>query len=131
MPGLLMAKAGEEDLQTTKDFMNACEMALEGAKFSMMSPEENWMELDDEEEDKQEILRIRKRIAKEERISEDAVDNRILMYEFLQGKFQAASCNWRRVVWGADILIENVCDPTEDHIAFYPGFELFHVSPEM
>lgn len=35
-----------------------------------------------------------------------------------------------RVIFGYQILLDNACDPTEDHLAFYPGFELFHVAPE-
>lgn len=122
-----MTKADQNDLQSTKDFMNACELALESGKFSLSCPEDNWEDLDEEDEDRILIERIKRNLEEEEGGS---VDNRILMYEFLKKKFATASCNWRRVLWGADMLIENVCDPMEDHLAFFPGFELFHVAPE-
>lgn len=122
-----MAKADKEDIQSTNDFFNHCELALETSKFSLACPEDNWTDLDDEDEDKIQILKIKKRLEEEE----GSVDNRVLMYEFLVEKFKTVSCNWRRVVWGADSLIETVCDPQLDHLAFYPGYELFHVAPEM
>ncbi len=127
---MTVAKADKDDLQTTLDFLNACETALEKQKFSFNNPQDNWEDFDDGDEDKILILQLKKRVAKEERIALEDVDNRIVMYEFLQEKFNAASCNWRRVYYAADILIQNCCDPTEDHLAFYPGFELFHVAAE-
>lgn len=121
-----MAKADHDDLQTTEDFLNACELALESSRFSMLNAADNWEDLDEEDDERKLIEKIKENLE----LEEGTVDNRILMYEYLQAKFKKASCNWRRVVWGADILIDNVCDPMEDHLAFFPGFELFHVSPE-
>jgi hypothetical protein len=37
---------------------------------------------------------------------------------------------WRRVVWAADLLIEQCCDSTEDHLAISPYFQELHVAPE-
>lgn len=122
-----MAKASKEDFNSVHAFMNACELCLEKEKFSFQAPEDNWEDLDDEDEDKQLILRIKKELEEDE----GEVDNRILMYEFLVRKFRQASCDWRRVYWAADILIDNVCDPTESHLAFYPGYDLQHVAAEM
>jgi hypothetical protein len=119
MPKMKVAKADNEDLETTSEFLNACELVLESGRFSLSSAE-----------DKELIIRIRRGVAEEEGISEGDVDNRILMYEFLKKKFKKASCNWRRVYYAAEILIENVCDPTESHLAFHPSFETFHVMPE-
>jgi hypothetical protein len=130
MPKMKVAKADNEDLETTSEFLNACELVLESGRFSLSSAEDNWEDMDDEDEDKELIIRIRRGVAEEEGISEGDVDNRILMYEFLKKKFKKASCNWRRVYYAAEILIENVCDPTESHLAFHPSFETFHVMPE-
>lgn len=127
---MTIAKADKDDLETTIQFLNAAELALDRDKFSFQSAEDNWEDLDDEDEDKILILKIRKNIAEEEGKDEDRVDNRILMYEFLQAKFAKCNCNWRRVYYAADSLIDFCCDPTEDHLALYPGFELFHVSTE-
>lgn len=123
-----VAKADREDLDAVRAFMNAAEMSLERAKYSVLAPEDNWEDLDDEDEDKQLILKIKRELQEDE---SDEVDNRVLMYEFLVRKFQAASTSWRRVFWAADILIDNCCDPTEDCLAYYPGIEIKHVSPEM
>lgn len=123
-----VAKADKEDFDAVLGFMNAAEMSLERAKFSFLSPEDNWEDLDDEDEDKQLILKIRKELQEDE---SDEIDNRVLMYEFLVRKFRSASSAWRRVYWAADILIDNVCDPTEDCLAYHPGIEIQHVSPEM
>ena len=130
---LTVAKADKDDRQTTLDFLEAAELALDNERFSFLrSPQDKWEKnLDDDDPDKIIILAIRKSIAEEEGIKEKNVDNRILMYEFLQLKFSQASCNWRRVLWAADLLIEQACDPTEDYLAFYPGMECFHVAPEM
>ena len=130
MPQMTVAKADKDDLQTTLDFLQASELALEGAKFSMSSPEENWEELDEDDDDKKLILRIKKQLIHYEGIPERDLDNRILMYEYLKRKFASASCNWRRVYYAADLLIENFCDPTLDHLSSLPGIELFHVAPE-
>lgn len=124
------AKADKDDLETTLQFLHAAELALDRDKFSFQSPEDNWEDLDDEDEDKILILKLRKGIAEDDGISKKSVDNRILMYEFLREKFSRCNCNWRRVHYAADALIDFCCDPTEDHLAMYPGFELFHVSTE-
>ena len=128
-----VAKADRDDLKATLDFLHAAELALDEEKYSICSPYEKWQRnLNDEDPDKKMILGIRKRIAEEEGKKEKNVDERIVMYEFLQRKFAHVSCgNWYRVYLAADLLIEQACDPTEDHLAFYPGMECFHVAPEM
>jgi hypothetical protein len=125
-----MAKADKDDLKAVLDFLNCSEMVLEAPRYSMYSAEDNWKDLDDDDPDKQLILKIRKNEARETGCSEEDVDDRIVMYAFLKRKFRLASCAWRRVYFAADLLIDNVCDPTEDCLAFYPGFNLNHVEPE-
>lgn len=129
---LTVAKADKNDKQTTLDFLQAAELALDIERYSMSSPEDKWQRnLDEDDPDRKMIEGIIKRVAHDDRINLRDVDMRIIMYEFLQRKFAHASCNWRRVVWAADLLIEQACDPTEDYLAFYPGMECFHVAPEM
>lgn len=124
-------KPTEKEIEAFTGFLLAADMALKKHTFSLNSPEENWKDLDEDDEDKLLILKIRKEIAEELgcRKVED-VDDRILMYEFL--KIKTAKV---RSIMLFDTclrtLIDNVCDPTEDHLAFYPGFELFHVAKEM
>ncbi len=125
-----IAKADRDDFDRTLNFLNACELALDKDKYSLTSPEDNWLDLDDSDPDKKMILGIRNRLAEEEGVKEKYVDTRIVMYEYLQRKFRAASCCWRRVYWAADVLISNCCDPTEDCLEFYPGIEIFNVANE-
>ena len=121
-----VAKASNEDLKSTELFLMAAELALDGEKFSFNSPEDKWEDLDEDDEDFILIQKIKK-----EQYDEDGFsDNRIIMYEFLRRKFAAASCDWRRVYWAADLLIDNFCDPTDNCLAPYPGIELFHVANE-
>jgi hypothetical protein len=125
-----LAKASDKDFLRTRVFLHACENTMERQKFSLCSAEDYWMTWDDDDEDKQRMLKIRKRLAREFHFDEEDVDNRIIIYEFLKEVFQPASNAWHRVTMAADTLIENVCDPTVDYIEFYPGFECFHVAPE-
>jgi hypothetical protein len=124
-----IVKPNTKELQAVLNFLIASEMALESAKFSFNSPYENYRELDDEDEDAVLIKKLRKQIAAQEGKDEEEVDDRILMYEFLQRKF--AYCRtWRSVYWAADVLTETVCDPFDDCLAFHPMYESFHVAPE-
>lgn len=126
MPGLRVAKADEKDFNTTRSFLQACEMFWDTRMFGGIE----WEYLDDDDPDKKILLAIRKSLAEEDRVSERSVDDRLVVYEFLRRKYRACDCNWNRVVMAGDVLIDNVCDPTEDHLAFYPGIELYHVAPE-
>lgn len=124
-----MAKADKEDFKALREFLNACDNVLEREKWSLRSPEDNWKGWDEEDEDRKLIERIRFNESRESGRDEEDIDPRILMYEFLQYKFKNAY-RWQRVYWAADILIDNCCDPTEDCLAFYPGYTLNHVEPE-
>lgn len=122
-----VAKASKKDIESTLHFLLSAEMALDRDKFSFGCAEDNWEDLDDEDEDKILILKIKKSLIENEG---SHIDNRVLMFEFLRKKFAKCNTSWRRVHLAADCLIKFACDPTEDHLAFYPGFELFHVAPE-
>jgi hypothetical protein len=125
-----IAKADKEDIESTMNFLQAAEMALERSKYGMRCAESNWEQLDDDDADMIMIQGIRKRMADDDGCEPHEVDNRLLMYEFLQRKFRAASSSWRRVVWGCDALIDTFCDPTVDHLESLPGIDLMHVAPE-
>lgn len=127
---MTIAKADTNDLETTLNFLNACGEVLENKKFSFTAPEDEWQDWDEDDEDRILIEKIRANIAEEECLRPERVDNRILMYEFLKRKFAPASCNWRRVYYAADALLPFM-DPTEDHLEFHPGIDMFHVAPEM
>lgn len=120
-------KLSKQDFANVRVFKNAIESVLCKEKFSIHAAEENWHHWDDEDEDKQEILRIRKFMAKNEEVSEKSIDDRILMYEFLKKKY---SHQLDLVVMTADILIDNVCDPVDDVLAYRPSLQEIHVAPE-
>ena len=126
-----VTKATPKDLDAIFRFMQWCEMALEAQRYSMESPEQEWKKMDEDEPEFKLIKKQRKDLADEEGISEEDVDDRILMYEFLKMEFSKTSARWRRVYTAADILIEAVCDPTDHCLAYFPGLELNHVAPEM
>lgn len=131
MAGLRVAKASEEDIELTRDFLRLCEAFWDNrASFSFRELASDWDRWDDEDEDKMELIQIRKNIAEEEGLSESDVDNRLIVYEFLKRHYKKADSSWGRVIMAADVLIDNCCDPTEGHLAFYPAFEMFHVAPE-
>jgi hypothetical protein len=117
-------------LESTKAFFNASELALEREKFSLKSAEDNWLDLDDDDDDKITILKIRAFIHANEEIDEEDIDSRILLYEFLKAKFRSTSSSWNRVQLAADILIDNCCDPTKDYLDFARGTQFLHVAPE-
>lgn len=120
-------KQSARDHQAVMAFVNACETVLERQKYSSTNPYDNWQEWDDDDADKQQILAIRKRIAKDDDIDENEVDGRIIAYEYLKG------CYTHRLqlsVLSAQVLIENVCDETKDYLDYHPSFEQFHVAPE-
>jgi hypothetical protein len=125
-----MAKADEKDFETTLTFLKAAENMWSKRPYEWNEPCEEWDDWDDEDEDKQLLLRLRSRIAKEERISESDVDNRIVIYEFLRLKYKECDCNWARVYWAAQILVPEVCDPQKDYLDYSPYLEELHTDKE-
>lgn len=126
-----IAKADKNDISTTREFLQACENVMDKGHFSLLSPEDQWMRWNDDDPDKILVQKILNRIADEEGIDTDEVDNRVAMYEFLKAKYQLADSNWNRVILAADVLIDNVCDPMDNCLAFDPSFEINHVDREM
>lgn len=127
--GMRIAKATPEDFEGLRDFRHFCEGVLEKQRFSLRSPEDNWEEWDDDDEDKQWILKMRKEIAEEEGIEPEDVDIRIVLYECLKRIYRKAN-GWYRVTTAADVLIDNVCDPQKDYLDYRPSLEEIHVAPE-
>lgn len=123
-------KITKEEIDAFKALFTALELGMSEASFSLLCAAEAWEDLVDDDPTKVEILQMREQLCKEERLSKDDLDARILMYEWIKGK--VAQVGWLgKLLFTADILLENVCDPTEEHLALYPGFELHHVAAEM
>ncbi len=126
-----IAKATDQDFKVTREFLQACETIWDTRNgYGMYSEVDTWEQWDDDDPDKIEIMRLRKIYCREESKAPSEVDMRIILWEFLRLKYKAADAHWNRIVIAADTLIEHVCDPLADHLAFYPGYELFHVAPE-
>lgn len=131
MAGLRVAKASEKDIELTRDFLRMCEAFWDNRNvFSLRDLESDWENWDDDDEDKKLLLKIRQDLCDEEGKNLRDLDRRLVVYEFLKHKYKKADNRWGRVVMAADVLIDNVCDPTEGHLAFFPAFEMFHVAPE-
>lgn len=125
-----MAKPSEKDFDITRSFLQSVESLWSRRGYSFNNPEEEWQDWDDEDEDKVELLKIQKDLAKCEECSLDEVDNRLVIYEFLKRKYMKADCSWGRALMAGEIAIESACDPTLTYLDFLPGIEFHHVSPE-
>jgi hypothetical protein len=126
-----MAKADQEDFDTTNKFLHTCEMFWDNRdRYSFKDTETDWLTWDDEDEDKVYFLMVRDEIAKEEGCDPEHVDNRLLIYEVVKRMYKKCDCNWNRVTLGAQILIEQVCDPNKSYLDYSPYLEEFHVAPE-
>jgi hypothetical protein len=125
-----MAKATESDFESTVEFMNAAESALERGKFSLSYPQDFFEDMDEEDPEYIKIMKIKKRLSKEDGLSIDDVDNRLVMYEYLTEKFAACSCSWRRMLHGGWTMIDNSCNPNETHLAWREDIQFNHVAYE-
>jgi hypothetical protein len=88
--GLKMAKASPEDLRIVRDFFQMLEEVIEYGTFTAGEDAES-ERVDDE------------------RLSEMIRDRG-------NDRGPGVGSAWRRVVYGADILIKNCCDPELDHL---------------
>lgn len=127
MPGMKIHKLSDADIERVRKFVQAAEMMLERGHFSLLDPHEQWQEMDDDDDDKIEILKIRKSIAYNEEIEEKEIDGRILAYEYLRKKYtHLLALN----LLTTDVLISNCCDPMETTLEFHPSIYQNHVAPE-
>lgn len=118
--GMTIAKASKDDFEKVYNLLSPMEELFN----SKWCNEEEWTEWDDGDEDKQELLAIRKEIAEDEYCEEDEVDNRLILYEFIKRRMRLCGCsNWQRVVVAAECLIDTFCDPQESCLAWRPDLE--------
>lgn len=117
---ITIAKADKEDFEAVYNLL----VPMEELFNSHWSNEEQWVDWDDDDEHKQELLAIRKEVAQDERCDEDDVDNRLILFEFIKRKMQACSCSeWHRVVTASECLIDTFCDPNDDSLAWRPDLD--------
>lgn len=126
-----MAKADEEDFESTNTFLHACENLWASRRaYSLHNNETGWVDWDDDDKDKIELLEIRENLAKQDGCDELDVDSRLVIYEFIKRKYRQCDNNWARVTLAARILIDSVCDPQKDYLDYSPYLEEMHVAPE-
>lgn len=124
MPGMRMAKATPDDIEGMRTFFDLYEYVSENGEINGEDIERDW-------EDNDEMLKALRPfvIKKEEKWARGSVGD-FDYYAFFSHWINQLSTDWRRVVWGCEILIESVCDPNKDYLDYSPYLEEFHVAPE-
>lgn len=112
-------------LSAVTEFVHACEHMLEGQKFSMKSPYEEWESWDEDDPEKIMLQKIKAFIQQNEDM--DEVDGRIVAYEYLRKKYTYSLSLANLTL---NVLIDNCTDPMKDYLDFAPHFYTNHVAPE-
>jgi hypothetical protein len=102
--GLRMAKADKKDIESTQMFLHALE-TINDSHFKI----EDW---DDGENRGNGFYDLLKSMLDED----GEPDTESILFAFNR----SCACRWRRVVLGADILIDSVCDPDKDYLDYKP-----------
>ncbi len=76
--------------------------------------------MDEEDEDRKYMLKIRAEIAEAEHLSEDDVDNERVLFAAIKRRYLACDCSWRKVLGAGEVAIANACDPTADTVEWHP-----------
>lgn len=118
-----MAKADEEDINEMRTFFRLLDFIF--PKWSMSRSVLS--ELDPEDDDYEELNRF---VIKQSDKWANGSPGDFDYERFLEHWHGRVGHRNMRVIFGYEVMIDNACDPTEDHLSFYPGFELFHVAPE-
>lgn len=127
---LTIAKASKHDIRATSEFLQMAHDVLKKELFGLSIPYEEWRKWDEDSEDYKLAIKIQKRIAGEEGIDIEDVDDRVVCYELLANKFTKASGSYYRVIISADILIDNIVPASSTILEFHPGFQFNHVDKE-
>ncbi|MDY5354384.1 MAG: hypothetical protein SPG69_10270 [Bacteroides pyogenes] len=118
--GMRIGKASKDDFEKMYNLLLPMENLFNRHWYN----EDEWMEWDDANKDKQELLAIRKELAEEEDCDEEDVDNRLVIYEFVKRRMKECGCGeWQRIVCAAESLIDTFCDPQDDCLAWRPDLE--------
>ena len=114
-----VARADEDDFKRVRDFFNPVSQLFDNRYGDC---EEDWRGWPDDDKDKKLLLQIEKEIKDEDGDSIWGVDNRLILYEFIKRKFQAAEYagGMGRVITNAEVLVEDVCDSNLDYLEFKP-----------
>jgi hypothetical protein len=122
-----IAAPTKEIYKEAGEFTNALEIALERDRYSPKEPEDNWLDLDDDDTDKIWLLKTQKRLACEEGCEPNEVDNRILMYAYLRHKYFN---RFGHIILACEAMQDACADPSKDYLDFAPGTVFLHVENE-
>lgn len=93
-----IAKPTDKDVENVNSFFKAASEVLVKKPFGARHPEDNWQSWEEDDPEKKLMQKIEKRIRQEEEIAADTpIDNRVLMFEYLQVKAVAANSSSARV----------------------------------
>ena len=116
-----MAKATPEDIKATREFLQFMECLFDSRPSFSLCKEEKWEEIFPEASDEYKWLkRIQKDLADEKGCVPSEVDDRLVLYDAIVAMYKRCDLHWNRVIWAADILIDNCCDPSKDYLDWHP-----------
>ncbi len=116
-----VAKAKKEEFDKVYDFINVMDALFDNRWC--FSQEESWREWDEDDPDKQMFLKIEKELERE--FGDYHFFNDMILFEFIKRKWKNTNyCgSFQRIVTDAECLIDNVCDPDLDYLAFKPAYQ--------
>ena len=116
-----VAKAKKEEFDKVYDFINVMD-ALFDTRWCF-SQEESWREWDEDDSDKQMLLKIEKEL--EQEFGDYHFFNDMILFEFIKRKWKKTNyCgSFQRIVTDAECLIDDVCDPDLDYLEFKPEYK--------
>lgn len=115
-----VAKADKEEFDGVYSFINIMDSLFDGRFFSH---EESWRDWDDDDEDKQLLMKIESEL-RDEWEGYD-IFNDLILFEFIKRKWNSVNyCgSFGRIVTDAEVLIDNVCDPNLDYLEYKPDIK--------
>lgn len=120
--GLTVAKATPDEFDRVWDFVHSMESLFDGR--SAFSSEEDWRDWDDDDKNKQVLLKIEQDVLESDGDDWNGhPDNRLVLYGFMKRKFLEANYSGSigRILFNCQTLIKNCCDPDLDYLEFKPG----------
>ena len=117
-----MKIASKQDLEMTRNFLQFMQGLFDN-RYSGYS-DRKWEDIFEEDSEEYELLKRKEQyVSDEECRYTSCVDNRLVLYEAIREMYKRCDINWQRVVWAADILIDNCCDPSKSHLDWHPYIE--------
>lgn len=116
MPGVSLARPSKDDFDRIYSFFSVLD-ALYASRWNFS---DEWISWDDDDPDKQELLRLRRMLAAEECCDEEDVDNRLVFEAFVRSRISRMCGAWERVVLSSETLLDYVCDLSSDTVDLHP-----------